>query len=87
MSLPELLCRAVRRVLRDVWDTCVLIGAALCGQQPWQDCPPRRAPAPPRPGHPERLADSIPLSTQERALWTDILGREPGTSRRDGPSV
>lgn len=80
MSPPELLRRALRRVLRDVWDTCVLIGAALCGHHPWQPSPPKCAPSPPRPGHPELLADSIPLSAQERALWADILGREPGTS-------
>jgi len=75
---PGPLRRALRRVLRDVWDTCVLIGAMMCGDHSRKVSEAPRPPAAPRPAHPEQPAGGVPLSAQERVLWADILGREPG---------
>jgi hypothetical protein len=59
-------------VLRSFWEAQVTMGRAMAG-----DVRPR-PPAGPPSGHPERLVHNAALDPEEWALWTDILGREPG---------
>ncbi len=68
--------RAVLRVLREFWETLILIGRLCAGDTAQPPPAPRPLTGPP-PGHPERVAGSTPPDARERALWDDILGREP----------
>nr|WP_237555153.1 DUF6059 family protein [Streptomyces sp. SID4948] len=69
-------------MVREFWETLVLIGRLSCGDpvehgEPAADtAPPRSARSGPPPGHPERLPHAAPPDARERALWADILDRE-----------
>jgi hypothetical protein len=69
--------RALARVVREFWETLVLIGRLsggdLVAHGPSTPAPPLGGPPP---GHPERLIAGVGPDARERALWADILDRE-----------